>query len=223
MRFGIQRSFSVILTLLFLAGFVFGPVTGHTAGKEPGALARVEVTGMLDALNLPVYAHLQGADGSDYALVIATPSQIKQSGAAFKILNIPGTPAAGKNFLIALDRKEGAYEKAVNAIDVLHDDGRQIIVQATPKEAEVLAGLGFQIAWFPKKPLNLEAPPAMIAETLLGYDPVVAEQIAKVQSSEVNLLCGNLSGENTVQIGGANTKITTRNTNNADWQTRSTQ
>jgi PKD repeat protein len=192
------------------------------AGAQPG-LFRVEVPGMVDALGLPVFAHLQGADGADYALVIAPFSVIESSGAEFTVLHEPGAKAAGKKYLIATERKEGAYGKALKSHEILHDDGRQTIIWATPQEAEALAGMGFEIAWLPEKPLVLGAPKAPLAAPLAGYDPVVAEQIGKVSVEEVKLLCGNLSGENTVKIGQTDHKITTRHTNNSQWQTLSTQ
>jgi hypothetical protein len=158
---------------------------------------------MADALGLPVYAHLQGADGADYALVLAPVSEIEASGAEFTLLHEPDPKVVGKKYLIAAERKEGAYAKALKAIEILHDDGRQVIVWTTPKEAEVLAGLGFEIAWLPGQPMVLTAPKTLMLAPLAGYDPLVAEQLAKDSAFERTIRFVLFTGEEQGLLGSA--------------------
>ncbi len=74
-----QRTF--FRTLIFAVLFIVGSSALVMAqDADPPVLARVELTGRVDELNLPVYAHLQGADGRDYALVISPLTQLEKSG-----------------------------------------------------------------------------------------------------------------------------------------------
>ena len=73
-----------------LAAFAFvmvwlvcaAPVAAGTGQQE--VLARVVVSGLLEDLGLPIYAHLQGRDGSDYALVIATLSDSRTAASLIR-------------------------------------------------------------------------------------------------------------------------------------------
>jgi hypothetical protein len=77
-------------------------VLGFPSG--PLVLARVEVTGMVEDLGLPVYVHLQDAAGKDYALVITAPSQLEKSG-AYTILD---AEVDGTRYLVGEERRPGA-------------------------------------------------------------------------------------------------------------------
>jgi hypothetical protein len=197
------------------------PVGAGTGQQE--VLARVELSGLLEELGLPIYAHLQGRDGSDYALVIATLSELKDSGQPYTVLHRTDPQAGARKYLIALERRAGARSAAARDVTVLFDDGRQIIAWVTPEEAARLVEYGFEIAWLPEEAMTLAEPSYALFELITDYNPKVAEQIGKVTAAEVTALCGNLSGENTVQIGGKDYKIETRNTNNTTWQPLSTQ
>jgi hypothetical protein len=216
------------MALRFLGLFVWlilllNPMAAVGASTDDFVLARVEITGMLGDLQLPVYAHLQGADETDYALVIAPLSQLNATGIAYTVLHAPNMAFSRKKYLIALERISGARQQAASLTNILHDDGRQIIVYSSPAQAQVLVELGFEIEWLSDTPLILDQPKAVLLAQFIDYDPSVAEMIDTVEQDKVHTYCGNLSGENTVQIGGVDYEIYSRNTYNDVWIERATQ
>jgi PKD repeat protein len=220
--------FQRCLALRFLGLFVWlilllDPMASVGASTEDLVLARVEVIGMLNELELPVYAHLQGTDETDYALVIASLSQLNATGVAYTVLHAPDMASSEKKYLIALERVSGARQQAASLMSILHDDGRQIIVYTSSSQAQVLAELGFEIEWLSDTPLILDQTKAMLLAQFIGYDSTVAEIINMVEQDKVQAYCGNLSGDNAVQIGGIDYNIHSRNTDNDVWIERATQ
>ncbi len=202
-----------LLGWLILVSLLLGSM-GQTlvlgAQPEPLVLARVEVTDGVDALGLPVYAHLQDAAGKEYALVIAPVSQLDQAGVDYRILD---TEASGSAYVVALERRVGARQQAAQVVNVLLDDGLHIVARATLEQAEALAELGFDIQRLDDVPMILGAPVRLAAEPLaVEYDPTVAEMINQVQQGTVYTYDGNLSGEWPVSIGGSDYTILTRYT-----------
>ena len=198
-----------LLILVSLFGGM-GQALVHGAQPEPPVLARVEVTGMVDDLGLPVYAHLQDAAGNEYALVIAPVSQLDQAGVDYRILD---TEASGSAYAVALERRPGARQQAAQVVAVLLDDGLHIVARATLEQAEALAELGFDIQRLDDVPMILGAPMMLAAEAMaVEYDPTIAEMINQVQQNTVYTYDGNLSGEWPLSIGGTDYTITTRYT-----------
>ncbi len=215
-RISILRLVS-LLVLVALFGGVGQPLVG--AQSEPLVLARVQVPGMVNELGLPVYAHLQDAAGNDYALVIASVSQLDKVGVSYTILD---TNVAGVMYLVAEEYQPGARQQVARSFDVLLDDGRHVVVRATPERAEALAALGFEIAWFDQTPMVL-AIPAAVVESAVDFDPLVDEMINAVAQSTVYDYDGDLSGEWSVPIGGSNYTILTRYTNSGTPIQKATQ
>ena len=164
-----------LLGLLILVSLLLGSM-GQTlvlgAQPEPLVLARVEVTDGVDALGLPVYAHLQDAAGNEYALVITPVSQLDQAGVDYRILD---TEASGSAYVVALERRPGARQQAAQVVAVLLDDGLHIVARATLEQAEALAELGFDIQRLDDTPMVLGAPARLAAEAMAAeYDPTIA-------------------------------------------------
>ena len=216
-RLGIGR------TLLILA-LVLGTLVTPSAAKGPetGVLARVEVAGSLAAVRLPVYAGLQDAAGSDYALVIAPAAQLRASGLRFAVLDT-GALEPGERYVIARTRRAGMGEQAAALVRVLHDDGRQLIARATAAQAEALSPLGYDYSWLPARPLSLRAVETPIATDSFVPDPIIAGMIADVTQSEVVDYGNTLSGETAAIVGGTPYTITTRNTNSGTPIDKATQ
>jgi len=109
----------------------------------------------------------------------------------------------------------------MNFAAVLADDGKQIIVRTTPAKAEVLAENGFEIA-------GLETPVAYREVELpvrpeVVYESSVADMINAVKQDTLFNYVGNLSGENTVNVGGSSYKIVSRYTKSGEPIQKATQ
>ena len=102
--------------------------------SETKVLARVEVTGKLNQLGLPVYAHLLGASGQDYALVITSVSELNEADVSYVILDSITSQDDGKFYMIARERIDGAREEAAETVNVLHDDGKHVIARVSESE-----------------------------------------------------------------------------------------
>jgi leucyl aminopeptidase len=190
------------------------------AQSQDSVLARVEVTGNLNAVGMPIYAHLQDAATRNYALVMAPVSQLDKSGLVYAVLDLPAKKAENEGYFIALERRKGARQQAAQVTRVLHDDGRQIVVRATEKEVESLSMLGFDMEEITTPLVLRENAPAV---STLEFNATVAELIDKVQQPTVTSYDGNLSGEAVVSIGGASYTIRSRYTKSGEPITKATQ
>ena len=92
------------------------------------ALVRIDLTGAddlarIDALNIPVYAHLTTAN-VDYLLAVLTPDQREQVAAlGFSPTTLDPTAAGATYYLIETDGRQ-IMQTTTAAFTILHDDGR---------------------------------------------------------------------------------------------------
>ncbi|RJR34770.1 MAG: Zn-dependent exopeptidase M28 [Deltaproteobacteria bacterium] len=202
--------------LATLFWMLFITAAAGQAGEPPSSLqsqvlARVEVPGLLQDLNLPVYADLTDAAGKYYALVIAPRTRLETAGVSFQTLDAysPGT-----RYLLALARRPGARRNAAASVKILHDDGRRILVRYAPGLDELLADLGFALRLLGEKPMTLAIPTLRprVLEFLLTPDPGVSSMIAAVTQETVNSYISGLSGETPVMVEGSAYTITNRHT-----------
>jgi len=210
-----KRSKSIFFIKLVFLLVIFSLVTigqglVYSAQTDPPVLARVEVTGMLNDLQLPVYEHLQEASGKDYALVIASQAQLDQSGAQYCILD---QNARGAEYFILSMLSKNRRVPTGQLKNILLDDGEHVIIRSTLKQVEHLAESGVEVKWLGHTPMVLEVAPQPEAYTLaITYDPVINGLIGQVTQSKVDTYVKNLSGVNPVTIGGSSYTIQTRHT-----------
>jgi PKD repeat protein len=197
-------------------GLVFGKTT------ENPVLARVEVEGMLENLELPVYAHLQDTAGHDYALVIASETQLKRARARYLILDKRARGA--EYFILSMLSKEKRL-KADRVPEALLDDGEHIIVRSTVKKAEKYIRSGYEVHKLDDTPMKLDIDRQLLEGfiTPTVYNSTIQQMINQVNQTTVETYDGNLSGENPVNIGGSPYTITTRNTNSGTPIDKATQ
>jgi len=204
----------VLIKLLFLL-LIFsvfttdqGLVYGDNAGTP--ALARVEVAERLNDLRLPVYAHLQDAAGSDYALVIASQEQLNQANVHYRILD---KNSRGAEYFILTMLSRDKRVPVDQLKNVLLDDGEQVIIRSNFQQARDLAESGIEVKWLGHTPMVLTAAPRQeISAFAVTYDAAIDQMMNQVTQTMVNTYVGNLSGENPVTIGGSSYTITTRHT-----------
>lgn len=191
--------------------------TGGPAAGAQQILARVEVPGDLEDLNLPVYADLEDEDGVYYALVIATKAELDRAGVPYRIIDIftPGT-----RYIIAWEEEEEAHKQASRLVYVLYDDGEHIIVRYERHLTELLPDLGFDIRLMSKVPINLIVPgeilalgsfPAIAAIPFVK-DPDVDAMIKAVKETDIKEWTEHLSGEKQVEVNGSLVSLTSRHT-----------
>ncbi|MEE9911304.1 MAG: Zn-dependent exopeptidase M28 [Deltaproteobacteria bacterium] len=191
--------------------------TERPAAGDQKILARVEVKGYLEDLNLPVYADLEDEDGVYYALVIATRAELDRAGAAFRIIDIV---APGTRYIIAWDDEDDAHEKAAGLVNVLYDDGEHLIVRYKRQLTELLPDLGFDIWLMSKVPINVIVPgevfapgpyPAIAAIPFVK-NPDVDAMIKAVKEEDIKAWTEHLSGEKQVEVNGSLVTLSSRHT-----------
>ena len=147
-----MKKVSFLLPCLFFFFLILTTQQSCTESKT-NLLVKVDVTQSVDQIGLPVYAHLQGAAGQDYALVIASESELVDSGMSYEILDSDVDASSETSYLIALERITGARASAAKDLNVLHDDGRNIVVRVSELGAASLSKMGFEIEWLSESPI----------------------------------------------------------------------
>jgi hypothetical protein len=197
-----------IILLLGLLSLSIGIATG--AQVNPGmVLARIELNDTTIP-NLPMYAYLQDANQRNYALVIASTSELQASGASYQILD--SDAASSDDYLVALERRTGARANASQVVSILHDDGRHIITRVPLTQIDALSALGFDLQRLSATPLVFRPQAQLHAPTAITPNPVIASMMAQVQLSTVSNYTAKLSGEISVTIGGSPYTIASRRT-----------
>ena len=212
-----KRLAIALATAFLLLLVVTGPLF---AESEDLVLARIDITNTVTDLTMPVYAYLQDAAGRDYVLVMATVPQLDKSNTPYEFLDLCDNKSSNQAYFIALERRQGARGQAGSIADVLHDDGRHLIVCTTPEQAEALALIGFDI--------EMISTPMIFRENKLevaavAYNPLIAEMVAKVQQQTLYNYTGGLSGEVPVTVGGSQYTIVSRYTKAGEPMTKATQ
>lgn len=203
--------FSAIICLFML---IFSYSVSAEAYDQ--VLAKVDILSSISSIPFPVYAHLQGASGKEYALVIAGQRELGRSSIAYKVLDEIPEDMQGTNYLICLERLKGARNEAALRFNVLLDDGRNILIRVTGAEAEELVKLGFEIELLSKRPIITE-PRQRIQQAEQGmeitYNRTIANMMNRVTESKAYEYISGLAGETPVTIGDTSYKILSRNTN----------
>jgi len=194
--------------LAALASLLLAVAAPRGEAEPARFLARIPVDGSLSAVPFPVAAHLKGADGTEYALVLASAGRLALDARAVALA--PATNAG--EFVVALERRPGARRQAAALAEVLFDDGRQVVARADEAQAEALALAGFDIVRLTEDPMAVAPPSPMVLLSQAAYDWRIAEMAAQVTESAVYGIARGLSGAEPVTVGGSPYTIQTRHT-----------
>lgn len=214
-KLAIELRLTILLIALCIA--IISYLGCSSSSPEPQVLARVEVPGYIEDLNLPVYAGIEDGTETFYALVIATRTQLDNAHVTYRIID-KYTP--GKRYLIALEEYEGAREEAAGLVNVLYDDGEHIIVRYTFAVSELLSEIGFDSSLMNDHPIwsgkaasgaaarsNLSSAVASFEKNL-----TVEKMLNAVTQNEIELYTEYLSGEKQVTVDGKPVTLSTRHT-----------
>jgi hypothetical protein len=185
--------------------------TALPVAAENIVLARVDCPGSPATFPLPIHAHLQDAAGLDYVLVKATASVLAQSGWSHQILDPTTADAA---YLLAFERRPGARQAARNDFQILHDDGRRLLIRSTSdQDIDRLSALGFQCRPLPAEPLRFFPAPALDPgppKSAAFSNAAVASMMAQIRQTNLVRMLGDLTGTRSVTAGGSTAPIRTR-------------
>ena len=191
---------------------MLGIAAPAAAAPPEELLARIDVSGSAASVALPVYARLQDASGQEYVLVKATAAGLESSGWAFRTLDAGAETA---DYVLAHEFRNGARQAAQGQFQIVHDDGRRLIIRAfSGMEVETLAGLGFQCRHLPAAPLALDfsarAPAFAAPKAAVASNAWVSEMIAQIQQTNLYASLAELTGVQPVVAGGSYTNVRTR-------------
>lgn len=184
-------------------------------------LVRMDISRSVSETKLPVYACLQDPSGKDYILVIESLDKLERNKNSYQILDFISKKSKDESYFLALNKNQNGRKKAGLYVTVLHDDGKQIVAKAKPEDAEMLCMLGFEIEEMSNEPIVFaENKP----ETKrVQYHASIEKIIQSINKETLLQYTGNLSGENTVTVGGSSYKIVSRYTKSGDPITKATQ
>ena len=204
-----------------------GAVPAGAAESAPPRLARIDVPGPIATFPLPVFAQLQDAAGQDYVLVRAADADLAQSGWSFRVLD---SAAAAATYVLAYEFRTGARTVAAQGgFQIVHDDGRRLVVRSSSPGADVdaLAGLGFQCRPLPAAPLDLallaRAPAIVRPKAAIASNAWVADMIAGILQTNLHAALADLTGVQPVGAGGSYTNIRSRHQNSGAGIRRATE
>lgn len=206
---------ALVCILLFLIHCTFPPNATGLTNDIGRVLARVEVTGFLEDLGLPIHADLTDAMGRRYALVMATVDSLQAAGVSYTVIDAvtPGIP-----YVLAFTKKTDVRRQARSVTRVLYDDGRQIVVRSAPGLHHVLSGMGFRLRLVSETPMVLKKAPSIsdLKERAFETSALVSEMIGAVDKSVLTSRISELSGEDPVVVDGAAYTLTTRCTTSGE-------
>ncbi|GAK57774.1 putative aminopeptidase [Candidatus Vecturithrix granuli] len=201
-------------------------LTSWAAADEPTEetrmLAQVDVTGAIAELGIPIHAHLLDAAGQEYVLTLVSEQALQQRQLSYRIVDAVAALKPDEWYLLAYERRQGARQQAVTIMTVLYDDGKYLLVRATPSQAERLANLGFEIAWLRKRPMILRVSERLRTKAITPL-PLIQNLIDQVTQSTLSAYTSRLSGVTPAIIGGASYTITTRHTDSGTPIQKATQ
>jgi len=204
-----------ILPPLIVFLFIFSTLVG----AQPNYLIRVDqidqpTIDKLKSIGTDVYAKLAdfwlaGANQKDLEL-------LKREGVSFRILDKEAE--VGEFYLIWSKPSEKIIpqlSKIRAEYRVLTADQDVALIKGAPERIEKLATLGYNLRKIQKAPLPFESRtyiPSYLESLLAGYDPLIAEIVNKVDQEKLLTWIDDLSGEDTVTVGGVEDLIKTRYT-----------
>jgi photosystem II stability/assembly factor-like uncharacterized protein len=139
---------------------------------------------------------------------------LREKAVAFQILDQDAD--IGEYYLVWSKPSEAitAHMQKIKAeSQVLVSDQNVAVVKGDPKKIEELTSLGFSLTKIHKKPLPLESKtylPAYLESFSPEYDPLIDSIVNRVNQAQLLSWVDDLTGEDTVLIGGIEDSIKTR-------------
>ncbi len=201
-----------VLICLSLCAFVFC----GSAAAQPDYLISIEgidqgVIDQIRAAEVEVYAKASGfwiAGAKQPALDLLT-----SQGVVYRILD--SKVDIGEHYLIYPkpgEEIESALQEIQSRRQVLAVEQNVVIARGNPREMEKLAWLGFGLRKIHKQALPIEPLPPATAPELAprAFDPLISGIISRVDQTQLLNSVDDLSGEDTVLLGGIEDSIKTR-------------
>ena len=194
-------------------GLVFLAQGAAAADQPARVLARIDTKSPRQLAPLPVHARLQDAAGQPYSLVIASAADLAASGWNHQVLD---SGAESNTYIVARAFRTGARQAAQGQFQILHDDGKRLVIRASSPSDEIerLGLLGFQSRLLPAAPLDFDlvdrVPAAAVMKTAVVSNAWVSEMIAHIQQTNLYVAMSELTGIQPVVAGGSYTNIRSR-------------
>jgi hypothetical protein len=211
-----HRVFAIfVLVSILLSTRGLAPV----AAEQPEGTALVQIAwqsqadlAAVEASGVPVYARLTGQSGA-YLLAGATSWELEALHAGGLDVTLLDADLRGATYYVAYPMPGGVRPDWEVYGRLLLDDGVQVLLRATPQDAERLveAGVQLQAVTFDPKPLG-PAPVTGSIPTAVDPDPLIQTMIDQVDSATVSQYDRELAGKLPVWVDGAWYTITTRYT-----------
>jgi len=203
-------------TMVFVSVILTGLLSALAGSREP-VLARIDISGPVTGITLPVHAQLRDLAGQEYLLVCAEIGQLALTGLKYQVLD---TAAVPENYVLARQMAVGTGRADAAAFRIVHDDGCQLIIHAPGQEADALADQGFALARLPHDPVRWTRPGTgllVLGDRDVGtqgltYDPMVADMLGRIGTNRLATLMRRITGGEPEVAGGNLLTIASRYT-----------
>ena len=171
--------------------------------NETRVIARVNSTGDLSELRLPVYEVLEDGKGIEYVLVIAELSEIISITTNYQVLETLSANSKPSDYQVLYAGLQGINHLAKEKIQMIYDDGINILAKGTDTEAADLSTLGFGFHRI-NKPIVFEKIGSRTATTraAVNYNQTINTIMNSINIGDVRQQLEYLSGAEPVEIGG---------------------
>lgn len=173
-----------------------------TPAVTPAALA---------AAGVPVYARFHGSAG-EWLLAGADDAGLAGIAALGLAAETVDPAPAGATFFRVL-RRAGRPDPDFAAFGrVVWDGGTEMVIRAAPRDAELLAEAGCEIAAIRPRPIRLDPRPSSGSPAAVVADSATAALIGQLSTTMIEDLEKAITGVVATQIGGSSYTILSRNT-----------
>ncbi len=175
--------------------------------------ARVNVSGSVSDVPLPVFAHVQDPSGQAYAWVKATEEDLARSGVSYQVV---AQAHAEDSLVLAQSRRRVDFNQIPHSVRILHNDGRNLLLSASqPADRSSLLQLGFELRALPLAPMTDSSPLNRLPRSKKG--PVVSNEwvsalLSNVYQTNLEARVRELTGAEPALAGSSFSNIATRNT-----------
>lgn len=189
------------------------PLPEEHLSESGEILAKISVSGSIDTIPFPIYAHILGGNGEDYVLVRASGSGLNQTGLPYTELDPYDRT---RSYAIARYRLGQSVPDITNITAILYDDGKNLVLRTDRSAGRALLNAGLTVRWL-DHPIVIGEPVLSAAnESAVTYDPRIAAMVVQVRTEDLNQTVCELSGEVPAVINGSPYTFLTRMTDYAE-------
>jgi len=155
------------------------------AGEDPDVLLRVDLQPVTGNELVSQFRVL--ADLGTWAVVLAGPAEMEQLVGLGLVCQILDTDPTAKSYYVVYSRQAGQFQSLDALGDVLAADSERALVRMEAPSAELVAGLGFELAKVFMDPIRAVPENRLLSSNILSVHSEVQEMVDAVNQENLDL------------------------------------